>query len=109
MSEHQEVLRDFSTCPLCGSFLASLLALLGEKSLEKALENDPGNWLQFPWHPAMAEMLASYFDWDFIPGMEENRGRCSSCLRRISYLYDTSGDVEPAEILQLERRPGSRV
>ncbi len=89
--------------------MASLLALLGDETLENTLENDQGNWFQFPWHPSIAIMLTTYFDWDFAPGIEGFSGRCPSCLRRISYLRNISDDVEPAEILQLERRPGSRV
>jgi hypothetical protein len=87
--------------------LASLLALLGDESLDNALETESGAWLTFQWQPPIADMLTRYYDWHFELGIKSHRGRCSSCLRRIAYLPDEQSDQETA-ILQLERRPGSR-
>lgn len=103
MDARLTVLRYFSACPLCGHFLASLLALLGDESLDSALEKEKGPWLDFEWHPAIGGMLTSYYDWHLGPDTEEHSGRCPSCLRRITYRRT---DVAS---LQIERRPGSRV
>jgi hypothetical protein len=111
LDTRQTILKSFSACPLCGHFLASLLAILGDESLESALRENTGPWLKFQWRPSMAAMLTTYYDWYFEPGTQEHSGRCPSCLRRITYLSDTSAreESEKTATLQIERRPGSRV
>lgn len=111
MDTRQTILKNFSACPLCGHFLASVLAVLGDESLESTIRENAGPWLKFQWRPSMAAMLNMYYDWGFEPGAQEHSGRCPSCLRRITYLSDTSAGEESEETatLQVERRPGSRI
>jgi hypothetical protein len=103
-------MRNFSACPLCGHFLASLLAALGDESLERAVEEDKSAWIEFPWHASFAAMLTTYYDWHFEVDAETRSSRCPSCLRRINYLSQSTGmpGDEQAAVLQLERRPGLR-
>ncbi len=110
MSDHKTVLRNFSACPLCGHFLASLLAALGEECLERAVEEQKGTWIELPWHASFAAMMTTYYDWHIEPDFEAFSSRCPACFRRIAYLSgstETLGE-EPAAVLQLERRPGLR-
>jgi hypothetical protein len=111
LNTRESILRYFSTCPLCGHFLASLLALLGDDSFDNAIQQSAGIWLRFPWQPPIADMLNTYYGWRFEPGVGEQSGRCPSCLRRIVYLPDAAaeGEGDQISILQLERRPGARV
>lgn len=104
------MLKSFSACPLCGHFMASLLALLGDDSLEEAIQHGAGIWLRFEWQPPVAGMLTTYFGWRFEPGLVGASGRCPSCLRRIVCRPDPDqeGNGDEISILQLERRPGAR-
>lgn len=104
LDTRETIVSYFSACPLCGCFLASLLALLGNKSLDNALEKGAGPWLEFPWQTPMAETLATHYDWRLELDTEMRSGRCPTCLRRIVY-----HSMETGKILQVERRPGSRI
>ena len=110
MNTRESILRSFSTCPLCGHFLASLLSLLGDESLDNAIQQGAGIWLRFPWQPPIADMLSAYFDWRFELGAGQQSGRCPSCLRRMVCLSDAAAKEENDQItvLQIERRPGAR-
>jgi hypothetical protein len=110
LNTRESVLKYFSTCPLCGHFLASLLALLGDDSLDNAIQQSAGIWLRFQWQPPIADMLPTYFDWRFEPGSGGQSGRCPACLRRIVCLPEAAekGEGDQITVLQLERRPGAR-
>jgi hypothetical protein len=110
LNTRESILKYFSTCPLCGHFLASLLALLGDDSLDNAIQGSGGIWLKFPWQSPIADMLKAYFGWRFESGPGGQSGRCPSCLRRIVSLPDTAekGEGDQISVLQLERRPGAR-
>lgn len=111
MDTRQTTLRNFAACPLCGNFLASLLAALGDESLDQAIAESNGTWLEFPWQPSLTAMLTTYYDWHFEAGAEGYSSRCPDCFRRITYLSgatEKQGE-EPVAVLQLERRPGFRI
>ena len=104
LDTRQTILGNFAACPLCGCFLTSLLALLDDESLDRAIERGQGSWLEFPWQPPMAEMLTAYYDWRLEPDTEGYSRSCPSCLRRV--IYQRADQIAS---LQIERRPGSRV
>lgn len=109
MDKRNTTVRNFSACPLCGHFLASLLAALGDESLDRAIKESKGAWLTFPWQPAFAAMLTAYYDWHFETGDVGYSGHCPACFRRIIYLSDEiEKQEEPGAVLQLERRPRLR-
>lgn len=96
------MVRNFSACSLCGHFLASLLALLGDKSLKQSeVDNEP--WLKFEWRSPILEMLATYYDWHLMPDTELHANRCPVCLRRMVY-----EEGEEGVWLYVERQPGTR-
>lgn len=103
MDSRENALQNFSSCPLCGYFLSTLLAVLGDKSLDKALQDSKGGWLEFEWQSSLGEALTRYYDWRFETGVERHAGRCPSCKRRLEYRLETEG-----AILRIERRPGYR-
>jgi hypothetical protein len=111
MVSREKIVKGFSACPRCGHFLSSLLAILGDGSLDEALKGETGPWLEFPWHPSVGELLTTYYDWRVEFGTEGYSGRCPSCLRRIGYSPGAAAEVgdEAIDRLQLERRPGSRI
>jgi uncharacterized protein with PIN domain len=110
LSDHKAILRYFSACPLCGHFLASLLAVVGEDKLKQAVEEQGGIWIELPWHASFEAMFTTYYDWHIEPNAQAFSSRCPACSRRIAYLVkrsETEGEM-PKAVLQLERRPGLR-
>ncbi len=103
LDTRQRILENFAACSSCGHFLASLLALLGNESLDAALTAETGMWIEFEWRRPMAEMLAAYYRWRFHADAERSTGCCPNCLRRV--VYERVGEEAS---LQIERRPGYR-
>ena len=103
MANREALVRNFSACPLCGHFLASLLALLGDKSLDQPGRDESGLWLRFEWRSPMIEMLAKYYDWYLISDTELHANHCSVCRRRMVF-----ENKEQESWLYVERQPGSR-
>ena len=90
--------------------MASLMAILGEASLKRAIEEKPGAWIEIPWRASFEAMLTTYYDWRIEPNAEAFSSRCPACYRRIAYLskFEETQEEVSAAILQLERRPGLR-
>jgi len=103
LADRAAVVRNFRACPLCGHFLASLLALLGDEILDPPGDGEADLWLRFEWRSSMAEMLAQYFDWHLMPDTELHANRCPLCRRRMVYEATEGGCW-----LSVERQPGSR-
>ena len=103
MANRAAVVRNFSACPLCGHFLASLLALLGDKSLDQPDDGESELWLKFEWRSPIIEMLAKYYDWQLMPDTDLHANRCPLCRRRMVY-----EETEQGIWLYVERQPGSR-
>ncbi len=101
MADRKTTIRSFSTCALCGHFLATLVALAGDRSLDEAIRNCQGCWLEWEWQPAMAEALAEYYDLCLEAGVEQFSGLCPVCRRQIVYRSSPEGAC-----LQLETLPG---
>jgi hypothetical protein len=103
LTSQEAMVHNFSACPLCGYFLASLMALLGDESLSEAGDGDNDPWLKFEWQSPMTEMLAKYYDWQLMPNTELHTNRCPLCRRRMVY-----EETEEGIWLYVERQPGSR-
>lgn len=103
MDNPDTALRYFSSCPLCGHFLTTLLSALGDEALDNAFENAKGGWLVFEWDDSLLEALIKYYDWHIEPGIEQHGNHCPSCYRRLIFSRTEEGTE-----LQIERRPGYR-
>jgi len=83
--------------------LATLFSMVGDRSLDEALQDVQGGRIKFQWQASFLEALTTYYDWRLEPGVEQYIGRCPSCLRRLLYRH-----TEEEQSLQIERRPGYR-
>lgn len=104
LNGRQGVLNDFSACMLCGRFLATVLAKLGDRSLDDALRQRDGVWLKFPWHPSFGQALIEFFDWHYDGGEEHHGGHCPLCYRRM--IYQQEGEQAVLLLESTAGRPG---
>lgn len=103
MSNRKEILRFFAACPLCGHFVSSLIALVGEGAFDDAVEEE-GPWLGFSWQPEIRDLYRQYFDWYLNADTESFSSSCPACTRRFIYQ-----DADGVRQIRVERRPGSRI
>ena len=80
-----DVLLRFTSCGRCGLFLTTYRLDNNQEFLE-AIEEIEADWLIFPWHPAMRELVNKSFGSPVDIGLYYLEGTCPECHRPFSFV-----------------------
>jgi hypothetical protein len=99
----QRILENFYACDRCSFFVAGYRVLHGLESVEQAVGESNGNWVELVWNRPTRLLLEQSYGGQLDVELFYYDGQCPRCQRR--FVYD-GGDEEPAaDLFRIEVKP----
>ena len=102
-AELEAVIGDFVACGRCSFFLSGYRVIHGLDSLQAAIENQSGKWLELAWNQETRHLVQKSYGGRLDVELYHYDSRCPECQRRFIYQAATEEGEQESFKIELKR------